>query len=153
MKKLLTAIVALSLFAACKGKGTDTANTSTTTPATTTTASTTTTSTPAAPAADPKEAFINTATDCVCQFYKGIADLNTKLEAATSKKDKEAIAKEMQAMGEKQPECLAAAEAEEAKITAGMSATDKEAFEKTLQTALEKKCPDAVATINKMNEQ
>ncbi len=149
MKKLLTVFSALALFAACKGKTADanTAAATTTTPATNTPAPA-----PApAPAADPKKVFIDNATDCVCQFYTAIADLNTKLEAAP-KKEKPAIAEEMKAMSEKQPECLATLAAEEEKISAGMSDADKKALEAELEAKMKEKCPEAAATIEKMSK-
>ncbi len=146
MKKLLSVFAAVALLAACKGKTADanTAAATTTTPATNAPAP--------APAADTKIAFTNSASDCVCQYYGSVADLATKLETA-AEKEKDAILKEIAALDEKKPACLTTGEAEEAKLTASMSEAEKEAFSESLQAAVEKKCPDAVAAINKMNEQ
>jgi len=133
MKKLLTAVVALFLFAACKGKGTDTANTSTTTPATTST------TTPAAPEGTPIEKFVAKAADCMCPALEEMGKIADQIATTTDEAAKAALYEKIDQ--HPKPPCMKDLLAEEQ--TMGFKDSDKPTIDSAMQAALNKRCGEA----------
>lgn len=148
MKIIALFFVAAALtLAACKQSPAPNAAATTTTTAASTTVAT--------PSSDPKAAFVERTTDCICQFWSSIAELhkqNDSLPESEQDKKKAVIAK-MEALLSSPPECMRNIKQEGAKVTENMSADQRRAFMGAeLEAATAKKCPEAADIINKKAE-